>query len=149
MQEKENNDLFDSEEYSLNAEMIDKVIEVDLDREKGFIKIRFTTKDGNTKSLISEYEKFIEWLSKSVNEFSDIFSQFLYDFISSSEETQELQEFIDTHGNIDGSNEIPDNESGRMVGLGQKWDLEKIGRNSIQRPLRFYSGDLGVGIVAW
>ena len=45
--------------------------------------------------------------------------------------------------------DIPYNETGRMVGAGQTMDLEKIFKRSMPKSIRNYSGNLGLGTVVW
>jgi len=36
-----------------------------------------------------------------------------------------------------------------MIGSKSNWDLEKVYKSSVPKSIRFYSGDMGTGMVVW
>lgn len=117
-----------------------------------YVRIDFQTKDGKELSIAVEFMPFCKWLKKKRDKSKEIFKDFIDYFVKSSKEVGQdinLSEIVDSHGNIMPSNEMPNNANHRMIGPGVSLDMTKIYRQSIPRHNRFYSGDLGIGIITW
>jgi hypothetical protein len=135
------------EVVSLSPGEIDKVIDVNFDGED--IKFDFKTTYGKNASLVVKTSDFKEWISKNKEEFKDLFKYFIIDFLTQSTEGDEsLNEIVDDNGDIDLDDGMPNNSTNSMV-TSPKFDLEKIYKKFVPKSIRFYSGDMGQGMVTW
>ncbi len=148
----ENKDDF----FYLDKSSIDSIEDVNFSKDNNFIKIDFTTTYGKPMSVVSNYDEFKDWFSKrekSTDDHIDLFKDYASKFIASSKETEpffsNMNEIVDDNGDIMASTDLPNNSTNTMVGSKIKWDLERVYKSSIPKSIRFYSGDLGVGIITW
>ena len=140
--------------FYVDNNSIDKITDVNMSKADDFIKFDFTTSYGKQGSLVVKYASFKDWYKHHINQFQDVFKAFVQEYTSKSQETREPQqepvnEIIDDEGNIMPSDDKPNNSSNTMVGSNITWDLEKVYKSSIPKSIRFYSGDLGIGIITW
>lgn len=136
----------------IDADSIDKIENVDISRDHNYIKIDFTTSYGKPMNAVMNYDDFMKWYSKN-KESENVFKDYIRSFVSSSKETEPflpaMNEIVDDSGNIMPSTDLPNNSTNTMVGSKLKWDLEKVYQSAVPKSLRFYSGDLGIGIITW
>ncbi|MEK6830222.1 MAG: hypothetical protein AABY15_08965 [Nanoarchaeota archaeon] len=131
--------------FSLSPSEVGSVLDVNIIDDD--IKIKFETSYGKTMDLVVKSEDLRNWASS--HSVKDIFRHFVIDFISNSNEGNSgLNEIIDDNGDIMGDDDMPSNSTNSLV-VGPKFDLEKIYRSFIPKSIRFYSGDLGIGIITW
>lgn len=136
----------------LDNQTIGKINDVVINKAEDYIKIDFETSYGKKANLVAEYSKFKNWFAQNVNKFKDSFKSFVEEYIKSSQEeksAEPVNEIVDDDGNIMPSTDKPNNATNTMVGANNYWDLEKVYKSSIPKSIRFYSGDLGIGIVTW
>ena len=130
----ENKDFF-----YLDGQSVGKVNDVNINKKDDYIKIDFETTYGKPLNLVTKYGNFKSWYRNNIDKFSDVFT----------EADSNINEIIDDDGNIMASTDEPANTTNSMVGANNNWDLEKLYKSSIPKSIRFFSGDLGVGIVSW
>ena len=138
--------------FYLDESSIKDINDVSLSKDSNYIKIDFNTTYGKPMSVVTDYDKFMNWYRENKKKGyrpEAMFKKYAEDFISLSSETDPLNEIIDDYGNIMPDTDLPSNANNRMVGDKLKWDLEKVYRSSIPKAIRFYSGDLGIGIITW
>lgn len=138
--------------FYVDGQSIGKVQDVNISKKDDYIKIDFETTYGKPASLVAKYTDFKKWYFNHVDEFQDVFKAFASEYLSKSKEEAEpepVNEIIDDEGNIMPSTDKPNNSTNTMVGSKNYWDLEKLYKSSIPKSIRFYSGDLGLGIVTW
>lgn len=140
--------MTENEAVDLSPSSVVDVVDVDFNKAENYIKIDFSTPYDKTASLVAELTSFNSWLESNKDKYKDIFKQFAIDFISSSQETEGLNEIVDDNGDIMADDSMPNNATNSMV-MGPKFDLEKIYKSLVPKSIRFYSGDWGVGIVTW
>ena len=63
-------------------------------------------------------------------------------------EEGDMNEIVDKDGNIYPDDDKPNNATNRMFGS-SKFDLDKTYRQTVPRNSKYYSGDLGRGIITW
>lgn len=136
------------EVISISPGEVGKILDVNFDSED--IKIDFNTSYEKKLSLVIKMDDFKKWLSKKAGEkMQKMFHQFIIDFLTQSSEGDEsLNEIIDDSGNIMGDDDLPSNSTNTLV-KSPKFDLEKIYKSFVPKSIRFYSGDLGIGIITW
>lgn len=140
--------LLESEESEyLNADIASDIEDVDISEKDDFVKIQFQTSDNRKMCLVVKHKDFINWLEKNFKG-GDFFLEFVKQFLDNSYQVDNLNEIVDDDGNIMPSIDKPNNSTNRMVGS-SVFDIEKVYRQSIPKTLRFYSGDLGIGIITW
>lgn len=111
--------------------------------------ISFDTSYGKPANLIVKSSDFQKWAADNKGKFKDMFKYFIIDFLSKSSEGEaSLNEIVDDDGNIMPDEDMPSNATNSMV-VGPKFDLEKIYKSFVPKSIRFYSGDLGLGIITW
>lgn len=142
--------------FYLDKDSIDSIDDVNFSKNHNYMKIDFTTTYGKQMNVVSNYDDFKKWFSKRENttdDHMDLFKEYVAKFIISSKETEpflaNMNEIVDDNGNIMPSTDLPNNSTQRMVGDKIKWDLERVYQSSIPKGIRFYSGDLGLGIITW
>ena len=136
----------------LDNQTIGKINDVVINKADDYIKIDFETSYGKKANLVAEYSKFKHWFSQNVNKFKDSFKSFVEEYIRSSQEekaAESVNEIVDDDGNIMPSTDKPNNATNTMVGANNRWDLEKVYKSSIPKSIRFYSGNLGIGLITW
>lgn len=133
-----------------DVDKINQIDDVDFDKSKNQLIIKYKTDSGKKVKLIVAYDKFLDWFLKNINDMSDIFMSFADDFLknSKSKDVDNMQEIVDLYGNIMGDDDTPSNSTNRMVGSSNR-DTETIYNQSIQKKLRMYTGDLGAGAVVY
>lgn len=146
--------LSENEEYfHIDSQSVGKVNDINLDKADDYIKIDFDTTYGKAASLVAKYSMFKNWYKHNINKFDDVFKAFVQEYISKSKQTDNTEhavnEIVDDDGNIMSSDDKPNNATNTMVGANNRWDLEKMYKSSIPKSIRFYSGDLGIGIITW
>lgn len=142
--------------FYLDESSIKDIDDVSLSKEDNFVKIKFTTTYGKQMDVVVNYDEFINWYSKNKtqdNRPEELFKRYVNKFIELSKETEpfiaNMNEIVDDNGDIMPSTDLPTNATNRMVGDKIKWDLERVYKSSIPKAIRFYSGDLGIGIITW
>ena len=142
--------------FYLDESTISEVKDVSLSKDDNYVRIDFSTTYDKDMSVVSNYDDFIIWYSKNKNNGSnpeDLFKRYLENFVNVSKETEpfiaNMNEIVDDNGDIMASTDLPTNANGRMVGDKIRWDLERVYQSSIPKSIRFYSGDLGIGIITW
>jgi hypothetical protein len=132
---------------SISPGEVGKILDVNFDSED--IKLDFETSYGKTMSLAIKISDFKNWLKTNKGKQADVFRHFIVDFLSNSSEGDEsLNEIVDDDGNIMGDDDMPNNSTNSLV-VGPKFDLEKIYKSFVPKSIRFYSGDLGIGVITW
>jgi len=135
------------EVMSISPGEIERVIDVNFDSED--MKFEIETSYGKTISLVVKTSDFKKWLESNGKKFKDVFKYFIIDFMTNSKEGDEsLNEIVDDNGDIDLDGDMPNNSTNSMV-VSPKFDLEKIYKSFVPKSIRFYSGDLGLGIITW
>jgi hypothetical protein len=142
--------------FYLDESSIRDVDDVSLSKDDNYIRIDFTTTYDKPMSVVANYDDFVKWYSKSEKkgkEAPEIFKSYLEKFVNTSSETDpfiaNMNEIVDDNGDIMASTDLPTNANGRMVGDKIRWDLERVYQSAIPKSIRFYSGDLGIGIITW
>jgi hypothetical protein len=136
----------------ITTDVVGDIIDIDFDKGEDFFKIRFKTTYGKEMDLLVKYSEFKKWfISNLEKNHPNFYHKFLTDFISSSQPSgdNKMNEIIDDDGNIMPSTDMPNNSTNTMVGSKLTWDLEKVYKSNVPRSIRFYSGDLGIGIITW
>jgi hypothetical protein len=133
------------EVFSLSPSEIGNIIDANIvDND---IKIKFKTSYGKPMDLVVKMEDFKTWSSQKKGK--DMLRQFIIDFISNSTEGgDDLNEIIDDDLNIIGDDDMPTNSTNSMV-TSPKFDLEKIYKSFVPKSIKFYSGSMGGGMIAW
>lgn len=132
----------------LTYENIKCIDSVSSSKADNYIKIDMSLISGQKPSLVAEFGQYCDWLKKNKGSYKSIFGDFIKDFIANSEESEEMNEIIDKDGNIYPDNDMPNNATNRMVGS-SKFDLNKVYKQTVPMGSRYYSGDLGIGIITW
>jgi len=141
--------LSDTEEFTeISPEIIGDIKDIVFSKKNDYMKIEFSTTYGKDLSIVVKHSDFINWINKNAGKYKKMFRDFLSDFVAKSKETSELSEIVDDNGDIMANDDKPNNATNTMVGS-SVFDLEKIYRTSIPKNRRFYSGDLGIGVVTW
>jgi hypothetical protein len=142
--------------FYLDESSVKDVSDVSLSKDDNYIRIDFTTTYGKPMSVAANYDDFVKWYSKNKEKGQkpeSLFKKYLQQFIASSSESdssmENVNEIVDDNGDIMPSTDLPSNATGRMVGDKIRWDLERVYQSSIPKSIRFYSGDLGIGIITW
>jgi len=135
--------------HHLDSDVIGKIKNINFSKEDDYIKFSFTTSYGKNMDFVSKYVDFKKWFKNNASEHKT-FDSFLKSFFLNAEEVEEesMNEIIDDSGNIIPDEDQPNNSTNSMVGS-SVWDLERVYKSSIPKSVRFYSGDLGIGIVTW
>jgi len=137
------------EVVNVSPDMISDIIDVDFNVEDDYIKLDFSTPYGKDASAVAELGAFKSWVEHNKGEYKNMFKEFLIDFVSRSSEGDEgLNEIVDDDGNIMPDDDMPQNSTNSMI-VSPKFDLEKIYKSFVPKSVRFYSGDLGLGIITW
>lgn len=154
----------DSNFFYVDPSTIKSVTDVHYSEQLDYIKIDFNTTYGKPASLVTKFTAFKKWFDQDGKQFlqedslparlpGSVFLQYAKHFMEHSKETAQGQntvgEIIDQDGNIMPSTDTPKNSTNSMVGANLTWDLEKVYKSSIPKSIRFYSGDLGIGIISW
>jgi hypothetical protein len=135
--------------FSLSPEEVGEVTDVHMIDDN--IKIDFDTTYGKQASLTVKVPDYKEWSLNHPGMFrsENSFKHFIQDFLANSTEGDEsLNEIVDDNGNIMPDDGMPSNATNSMV-VSPKFDLEKIYKSFVPKSIRFYSGDLGLGIITW
>lgn len=133
--------------YEINSEQVGKVVDIKFDDND--IIFFFDTAVGEQAQLVVKTKDFQKWVGANRDKASDLFQDFVKDFLNASAEGDEsLNEIVDDDGNIMPDDDMPSNSTNSMV-VGPRFDLEKIYRSFVPKSIRFYSGDLGIGIITW
>jgi len=140
----ENEDIMD-----VSPDMVKDITDVDFNVEDDYIKFNFSTPYEKDASAVVELGQFKNWVQSNKEQYSNMFRDFLVDFLSnSSEGDANMNEIVDDDGNIMPDDEMPNNSTNSMV-TSPKFDLEKIYKSFVPKSIRFYSGDLGQGFIVW
>jgi hypothetical protein len=136
--------------HHVDSEVIKKINDVNFSKEDDYIRISFETTYGKSLDFVAKYKDFKKWFKdkkSDYNPFKDFFSDF---FAANAVEVEEesLNEIVDDNGDIMPDEDQPNNSNNSMVGS-SVWDLERVYKSSIPKSIRFYSGDLGIGIITW
>lgn len=139
-----------AEEIIEDVDKIKQIDDIDFEKSKNQLVIKYTTESGKKVKLIVGYNKFQDWFFKNIDDLGDIFMSFAVEFLKTSKpkDIENLEEIVDLYGNIMKDDDVPSNSTNRMVGSSNK-DTDTIYRQSIQKALRFYTGNLGVGVVVY
>lgn len=143
----ENKDFF-----YVDNQSIGDIKDITMDKKDDYVKIDFETTYGKAASLVTKYSEFKKWYANNIDKFSDVFKAFATEYLSKSKEQEQepvVNEIVDDDGNIMSSDDKPNNSTNSMIGSKNNWDLEKVYKSSIPKSIRFYSGDLGIGIITW
>ena len=134
----------------LSYDSIRNINRVHPNKEGNFVKIDMSTYDNKSPFLVVRFDKFKSWLKNNRGEYQDLFREFVGTYLDVSEEVEEgrLREIIDKHGNIMPDDDKPNNATNSMVGS-SVFDLDRVYKQAIPKTSRFYSGDLGIGIITW
>ena len=142
--------------FYLDESSIKDVNDVSLSKDDNFVRIDFTTTYGKPMSVVANYDDFVKWYSKNKEKGQrpeSLFKKYLEKFVTTSSETDpflaNMNEIVDDNGDIMPSTDLPSNATNRMVGDKLKWDLDKVYQSSVPKSIRFFSGDLGLGIISW
>ena len=142
--------------FHLDKDSVGKIENINLSKDDNFIKIDFATTYGKPMSIVVNYDDFMIWYKKhkeqgepSMNIFKDYISKYIVNAKETEPFFQSMNEIIGDDGNIMASDDLPSNANNRMVGAGLKWDLEKVYKQSVPKGIRFFSGDMGIGIISW
>ena len=139
--------------FHIDSQSIGKINDVNINKNDDYVKIDFTTTYGKPASLVATYSQFKNWYKQNIDKYDDVFLNFASEYLTKSHETEKLEpavnEIVDDNGNIMSSDDMPNNSTNSMVGSKNNWDLEKLYKSSIPKSIRFYSGDLGIGIITW
>lgn len=134
---------------NVSPDMVGDIIDVNFDNGDGYIKLDFQTPYGKSASAVAELSSFQNWMKANKGKFRDIFRYFIIDLIANSQEGDaSLNEIVDDSGNIMPDEDMPSNSTNSMV-TSPKFDLEKIYKSFVPKSIRFYSGDLGIGVITW
>jgi hypothetical protein len=142
--------------FYLDEGSIKDINDVSLSKDSNYVRIDFNTTYGKPMSVVTDYDKFMEWYKegkKKDDRPEELFKRYVERFIKLSSETEpffaNMNEIIDDFGAIMPSTDMPSNANNRMVGDKIRWDLEMVYRSSIPKRIRFYSGESGIGIITW
>jgi len=140
--------------FYVDTDCISDILDVTIKKSEDYVKIDFATNYGKKGQLVVKYSKFLNWYLNHINEFPDVFKSFTKEYIAKSKQTPELEEepvteIVDEEGNLISNDDKPNNSTNTMVGSKNTWDLEKVYKSTIPKSIRFYSGDLGIGIITW
>lgn len=136
----------------VDNQSIGSIKDIDISKKDDYVKIDFETTYGKPASLVAKYSEFKKWYSNNIDKFQDVFKAFAAEYLSKSKEHEQepvVNEIVDDDGNIMSSDDKPNNATNSMIGSKNTWDLEKVYKSSIPKSIRFYSGDLGIGIISW
>ena len=133
----------------LTYENIEKIDGVTSSKGDKYIKFDMGLRDGKKGSLVAEYDQYCKWVNKNKGSYNNIFGDFVKDFLANSSETEEeLSEIVDKDGNLYPDQDMPNNATNSMIGS-SKFDLDKVYRQTVPFGSRYYSGDMGIGIITW
>ena len=142
--------------FYLDDKSVDSIDNVNLSKEENYVKIDFHTTFGKKLSIVSNYDEFLNWYKKNKTQHNrpeELFKKYVKLFLKHSEESDHnvanMNEIIDDNGDIMPSTDLPSNATNSIVGDKLKWDLEKVYKTAVPRSLRYYSGNMGPGIVSW
>lgn len=145
--------------YYLDKNSINNINDVNYSKEHNYIRIDFTTTFGKQMSVVSNYDDFLRWFSdkkqnswlgpKNIHAFKEYVSQFVADSKEIDPFLPTMNEIVDDNGNIMPSTDLPNNSTQRMVGDKIKWDIDKVYKASTPKGIRYFSGNIGLGIVVW
>ena len=138
--------------FYVDHQSVGKVQDISINKPEDYVKIDFETTYGKPASLVAKYSEFKKWYSSNIDKFQDVFKAFIEHYLNNSkEQVQEpvVNEIVDDEGNIMSNDDKPNNSTNSMIGSKNTWDLEKVYKSSIPKSIRFYSGDLGIGIITW
>ena len=138
--------------FYIDSQSVGNVNDVSINKGEDYIKIDFDTTYGKPASLVAKYSEFKKWFLNNVDKFKDSYKAFAQEYLNRSQESKQpapVNEIVDDEGNIMSSDDKPNNATNSMVGSKNNWDLEKMYKSSIPKSIRFYSGDLGIGIITW
>ena len=145
--------LNENEDYfHIDHKSVGQVNDVSINKADDYIKIDFNTTYGKPASLVAKYHQFKNWYQNNIDKHVNAFKAFAEEFIGKSREQEQpapVNEIVDDDGNIMSSDDKPNNATNSMIGSKNTWDLEKMYKSSIPKSIRFYSGDLGIGIITW
>ena len=151
--ENDRNDEF----LHLSPEVVGEINDVEFSTAYNYVKIDFTTTYNKKLSLIVKLDDFKKWQAANrgttEKRSKNLYKSFVKDYVADAKEVEAeapINEIIDAEGNIfaDGDG-APSNATNRMVGANHVMDLEKIFKRSMPKSVRNYSGNLGLGTVAW
>ena len=134
----------------IDSEVIQKINDINFSKKDDYIRISFETTYGKQMDFIAKYEDFKNWFKDKKDDLNP-FKAFFSDFFSANAvemENEPLKEIVDDNGDIMPDEDKPNNSNNSMVGS-SVWDLERVYKSSIPKSIRFYSGDLGIGIITW
>lgn len=140
----------EAEEIDLSS--ISKIEDVKLLNKNKYIKIKIKNSNGKVAHFITESSEYKKWLKANEGEKpKNSLKKFISEFMKSSESfsLESMNEIIDDNGDIMSSDDKPNNATNSMVGSNIKYDLEKYYKSSMPRSVRYYSGNLGLGMVVW
>lgn len=140
--------------FYVDSQTVGKVKDITMDKKDDYVKIDFETTYGKPASLVAKYSEFRKWYASNIDKFQDVFKSFAQYYLSKSKEgagdgAGVVNEIIDDEGNIMSNDDKPNNATNSMIGSKNTWDLEKVYKSSIPKSIRFYSGDMGIGIITW
>lgn len=138
--------------FYLDGQSVGAIKGVNINKSEDYIKIDFETTYGKPVGLVAKYTAFKQWYKNNVDKYSNVFKAFAQEYINRSKEQEKegtVNEIIDDDGNIMSSDDKPNNSTNTMVGANNNWDLEKVYKSSVPRSIRFFSGDLGIGLISW
>lgn len=130
---------------------IQKISDVNFNKIKNYLKIDFITTYNKKYSFLIKLSDFNKWFSDKKNKKGkNIFHDYLQDYFHNSVEVKEkINEIIDDTNEIIPDEDMPSNVTNSMVGTNHSMDLEKILKRSAPKSIKNYSGNLGLGTVAW
>jgi hypothetical protein len=138
--------------FYADGNSVGTIKDVDINKKDDFVKIDFETTYGKPATLVVKYSAFKNWFMGNIDKFQDAFKAFVSEYFKTAKETETeepVNEIVDDEGNIMSSDDKPNNATNSMIGSKNNWDLDKTFKSSIPKSIRFYSGDLGIGIITW
>lgn len=154
-------DFYFSEEFGkplkkeaedVDVSTVSKIEDVKLLLKNKYIKIKIRNSDGKVAHFIAESAQYKKWLKSNKEEKpKNSLKKFISEFMEGSESfsLEGMNEIVDDNGDIMSSDDKPNNATNSMIGSDIKYDLEKYYRSSMPRSVRYYSGNLGLGMVVW
>jgi hypothetical protein len=138
--------------FYVDNQSVGDVKDVSISKKDDYVKIDFETTYGKPASLVAKYSEFKKWYFNNVDKFKDVFQAFVAEYLNKSKEEEQepvVNEIVDDEGNIMSSDDKPNNSTNSMIGSKNSWDLEKVYKSSIPKSIRYYAGDLGIGLITW
>ena len=134
----------------VSPDVVNGISNVDFSKDDDYLKIGFNTSYGKDMDYVCKYGDFKNWFKDNAHKNQDVFGSFLSEALSSLTEVDEggINEIVDDNGDIMADEDKPNNSTNSMVGS-SVWDLERVYKSSIPKSVRFYSGDLGMGVITW